>query len=283
MTVSSAINKHIYQGNGVNRIWPYSFKLEDSEHLHVFLSGPDQLTEEITDGFLVDRDNKFVEYPVLDPNPAAQLPVLKNGEGIVLVRLVPYLQELDLENQGAFHAERIENEFDLIVMMIQQLSERLSRCMSFPANFSADYDAELILQMVQLNYERYPLMLEASEICTTAQFLVLPARDQTLEYLNTTEALVNKALSSTADAWDALTFYVYPEVVAAPDGFTYRCISQEGVTGEYPPTSPYWCRLIVDLEEFFTWDNEGDLMPEAYPMQSSKWSIDSVGDIFPIY
>src|SRR5690606_5255457 len=60
------------------------------------------------------------------------------GETIVMLRKVPFTQETDLENQGAYYAETVEAALDLGVMRDQQLEEGLHRAVKMPA----DYDGE---------------------------------------------------------------------------------------------------------------------------------------------
>ena len=277
--ITNESSKKVFAGNGVTREWSYDFTLTDSAYLEVYLSESDGLPVKLTSGYTLDRTQHKVTYP---SNP--DTPALPTGSKLTLMRVLPITQPTDMPNQqGRILAKNTEAALDRATMIIQQLKEILTRTISFPVDYTGEVDVDNVLQMVTFNYERYPIITEARDLCVDAKAYVLPARDQTLEYRNTAEALVNKALSSAAAAYDNTKSYKYPDVVSAPDGFSYRCIATAAVTGEYPPTSPYWCRLIVDLEEFFTWDNDGDLMPEAYPTQSSKWSIDESGDIFPIY
>ena len=42
MTVPSDVNKHIYAGNGVTRVWPYTFLLYDASHLQVWVKRGDE-------------------------------------------------------------------------------------------------------------------------------------------------------------------------------------------------------------------------------------------------
>lgn len=271
--------KKIYSGNGVAREWGYDFPLPDASYMEVHITGPGGTPVLLTAGYTVNIAAMKVVYPA-----AADAPALAEGWKLTLRRVVPLTQPIELPNQqGRWLAKNTEIGLDRLVMMIQQHNEILHRSLLFGVDFDGEVDTQNILNMVQFNHDSYPEIVEARNLCVDAKATVLPARDETLEYRNTAEALVNRALAASAEAWKANKIYIYPNVVAAPDGFSYRCISTTGVTNEYPPTSPYWCRLLVDLEEFFTWDNEGDLMPEAYPINSSKWSIDADGDIFPIY
>ena len=260
MTVSSAINKHIYHGNGVNRIWPYSFKLNDSEHLYVFLSGPDRFPEKITAGFVIDTVNRTVTYPVEEDNPAAELPILEEGEFIILLRSVPYLQQLDLENQGAFHAERLENEFDLMCMMIQQLAETANRAVCAPLDDS--YSPDELTEQVIDTHKRYPEILSAHAETLHARDLTDAARAQTNDYKGIALAAASSANQAKLDAieakdltleasqvaaWSADATYSFPDLVARPDGHTYRCIGTN-VIGTAPESSVQWVRITTFID-----------------------------------
>jgi hypothetical protein len=53
---------------------------------------------------------------------------LTTGWDIVLRRVRPLTQETDIRNQGDYYPEGIEDEFDSLVMMAQQLQEQIDRC-----------------------------------------------------------------------------------------------------------------------------------------------------------
>lgn len=123
MTVASNGNKHIYVGNGVSRVWPYTFLLLDPAHLKVYVRRGEAEPALLTSGYVLNEQSGTVTYP---PAGTGQEP-LAAEDRITLLREVPEVQELNLKNGGTFLAEDIENNFDKLVMMIQQLSERLGR------------------------------------------------------------------------------------------------------------------------------------------------------------
>ena len=86
--------------------------------------------------------------------------------------------------------------------------------------------------------------------------------------------------AASAPAWDVSKTYDYPAVVAYEDGNSYRCIGT-GVTGENPQSSPYWVKVTLDGENYFEIDETGGLMPATSPTYSSRWELDSNGDIMP--
>lgn len=130
MTVPSDVNKHIYAGNGVTRVWPYTFLLYDASHLQVWVKRGDEESVLLERGYVLNEQEKTVTYP---PEGTGEAP-LSAEDQIIIMRVVPVLQLLDLLNQGEFFAEDIEKQFDLIVMMIQQITETLRRAVVGPVD-----------------------------------------------------------------------------------------------------------------------------------------------------
>lgn len=135
MTVASRKNKHVYLGNGVNRVWPYTFVLPNAAYLNVYLKTGDASAVLLSPGdYFIDESAMTVTYPL------GTLPALGADKKIILLREVPYTQEIDLINQGDFYAETIEGGFDNSVMQIQQLAERADRALEVPLGDPRDPD-----------------------------------------------------------------------------------------------------------------------------------------------
>src|SRR5690606_2806979 len=49
------------------------------------------------------------------------------GARLILLRRMPYTQEVDIANLGAFHAESVEKADDALSMQIQQLADGVDR------------------------------------------------------------------------------------------------------------------------------------------------------------
>lgn len=130
MTVASSISKHVYSGNGVTRVWPYSFLLYNAAHLEVWVKYGEADPVLLERGYVLNELESTVTYPVDGTGEAP----LSDKDRIILMRVVPVLQLLDLVNQGDFFADDIEQNFDLLVMMIQQISEALSRAVVGPVD-----------------------------------------------------------------------------------------------------------------------------------------------------
>ncbi|TIW86382.1 MAG: hypothetical protein E5V52_06355, partial [Mesorhizobium sp.] len=59
---------------------------------------------------------------------------LPTGQTLTMIPSVPFTQEIDLENQGAYYAETVERGLDLAVLRDQQLQEQISRAVTIPAS-----------------------------------------------------------------------------------------------------------------------------------------------------
>lgn len=125
MTVQNLIVKNFGEGNGVTTKWPFTFACPEKhpEYIKVYIKDADGNVNLTTD-FSVDMKTREVTYPVTGP-------VLPPGQKIVIARELPLHQVLKLVNQGPFFAEDLEITYDELVMMIQQLNEKLERTMSF--------------------------------------------------------------------------------------------------------------------------------------------------------
>ncbi|RUW98806.1 hypothetical protein EOA35_22555, partial [Mesorhizobium sp. M8A.F.Ca.ET.023.01.1.1] len=130
MTVPSAINRSgPYNGNGVTTVFDYEFKITNENYIQVIKASAGVETV-----LTIDAD-----YIVSDVgNPAggqvALTVPLPTGQTLTLIPKVPFTQEIDLENQGAYYAQTVEDALDLGVMRDQQLQEQVSRAVTIPAS-----------------------------------------------------------------------------------------------------------------------------------------------------
>lgn len=134
MTVASEENRSgPYIGNGSATVFSYGFRILNEAHIEVVR------TENNTDTVLA----LGTDYTVSGVGDAGGGSITTTSaptaaQTITLLRNVPFTQETDLENQGAYFAETIEASLDLAAMRDQQLSELLSRAVVMPASQSAD-------------------------------------------------------------------------------------------------------------------------------------------------
>ena len=94
------------------------------------------------------------------------------------------------------------------------------------------------------------------------------------------QAAAQTAFGAEAPAWVEGTAYSYPDVVAGPDGHTYRCIGT-GITTNPVTDINGWTRITIGPTSAFEHDVDGNLMPSFPPVASSEWDIDGDGNIMP--
>ena len=252
MTVASDVNKCRYMGNGVTRVWPYTFDLPETYMLEVYVTEPGGFPVKLERGYSVDRKARSVTYP---SNPDE--PPLPAGYRLTLRRWVDFLQNTELKNQGEFFAKTIESQFDKDVMMIQQLAETVSRCVASPLDGQSS--PEELTEQIMESRKRYSEIVSAHKETVLARDISVSARSETESMLKEAVAAKETAQEAAQDAlavkeavlsassvlpWEETKSYGYPDMACCPDGNTYRCIG-ENVTGEYPPESDMWVRITV--------------------------------------
>lgn len=129
MTVPSEINRSgPYNGNGVTTVFDYDFRILSEQHLRVIKADaagnetPLTLTTNYTVSGVGDAGGGSITV----------LAAPASGETITILRNMPFTQETDLENQGAYYAETVEDALDAAAMRDQQLQEQLDRAVMVP-------------------------------------------------------------------------------------------------------------------------------------------------------
>ena len=128
MTVGTQSNLVIYLGDGVATVFPFTFPVYDVSHIVVYFR--DTVTKALT---LVSNANYGVNGVGNENGGNVTFLVAPaNTNNIILARLLPYTQDLDVENQGGFYPENFESELDLLEMQVQQIMEKLGRAVYGP-------------------------------------------------------------------------------------------------------------------------------------------------------
>jgi len=168
MTISSEVNRSgPYPGNGVTTAFDYDFKIYLPEHLQVIktdASGVDTV-------LVLDSDYTVTGLGSDGGGQAIVVPAPATGTKITLLLDVPFTQETDLENQGAYFAETVERAFDLMVMRLQQLKERSTRAVTIPPSVDDATIDELISNVLALGDKGDDL----STVASVAQYLATVA------------------------------------------------------------------------------------------------------------
>lgn len=134
MTVSTQVTKVIYSGNGSTTNFPITFPYINQEDIGVYLTDLDGLvTKLLPSQFEFNEVESKIVYPKTEV-PA--LPPLPSGYKLTVARETLVTQDVDLVNQGPFTAQGIEESFDKQVMLIQEINEKVTRCIQYPIDES---------------------------------------------------------------------------------------------------------------------------------------------------
>lgn len=135
MTVASEINRSgPYNGNGVTTAFDYDFRILNQAHVSVILTDADGVESTLT----LTTDYSVTGVRDAGGGQIVMVTAPAVGETVTVIRNVPFVQETDLENQGAYNAEDIEDALDAAVMRDQQLEEQVNR--SIKVGVSQDID-----------------------------------------------------------------------------------------------------------------------------------------------
>lgn len=147
MTIASEVYRNDYTGNGSTATYAYGFKIFNQAHLLLTVRNTStevETTLAITTDYTVTNVGVAAGGNiVLVDNNQAWLDgsgYLATGYTLTIIRHLDLTQETDIRNQGAFYPETHENEFDTIVMQMQQLQEQIDRTIIQPVSSTVDLE-----------------------------------------------------------------------------------------------------------------------------------------------
>lgn len=133
MAISSTLNKHVYNCNGSQIIFPFSFTIFQESDLivtHVDADGNETVlsrgpgADYTMEAALNDYSHGGNVNTLGDPFPS--------GEKLVLQRIMDVTQETDYEEGDSFPAEVHESALDKLTMISQQIIEQIGRQITAP-------------------------------------------------------------------------------------------------------------------------------------------------------
>lgn len=136
MTIQSTTRKVQFLGNGVATSFPFTFK--------AFTTADFQATKTSTTGIdtaLVLNTNFSVALNAdqnASPGGTVTYPIsgspLANGEKLTILTAIAQKQNTDITNNGGFYPQVIEDEFDYLTILSQQLQEIADRTVKIPSS-----------------------------------------------------------------------------------------------------------------------------------------------------
>ena len=126
MTLSTTTNVVRYTAAGGQTVFPYTFRVDDSDHMEVYRNGSLLASGYSLSGVGSDSGGNVTLTTGADAN-----------DNITLRRKVPLTQSLDLPTQGALNTDALEADgLDRGVMIDQQQEEELGRTFKAPVESS---------------------------------------------------------------------------------------------------------------------------------------------------
>ena len=130
MSLETTETQVVYSGNGTTRIFPIPFPLLSEDHLVLVRMGITGKEIALHYNYAVHDVALGQPWVVYPADPLA--PALANGEKLVIMRILPLVQQTSLDNGGIVQAEVLEKQFDIIAMQLQQIDAILGRVPKFP-------------------------------------------------------------------------------------------------------------------------------------------------------
>jgi len=191
MTVSMQITKRIYKGNGVTRRWDVDFPLASPEDLRVYLTSPQGAEQEVFSDFTLNDSRTELTYPALSSGKEP----LAEGWSITLARRTPLTQEIDLLRQGELDAEVLEDGYDKLTLIVQELDEKISRSIKYPVSSRVDdLETENFLKTIlNIKQETISASSAAVESSARAQISASSAQQTASEALGSISASLDQA------------------------------------------------------------------------------------------
>ncbi len=197
MTIASEANRSgPYACNGVTTHFPYEFRIYDEAHIRVILTDPQGIETTLALG------TDYAVSGVGDSGGGAVETAVAYASGylVTLILNVPFTQNIDLENQGAYFAETIERAIDLQTQMSLQLKEQVARSVVLPVTSSVSVDTLTgsVLALAEIQPQMSTLAPIAEDIVTVAG--IAGAVVAVEGHANTATAAAGVATSKAAEA-----------------------------------------------------------------------------------
>lgn len=301
----------VFTGPGDYTFSFYTHRVADLIVTHTSIDGTDTIFTYLTD-YTVTLNSGSAGGTVTVSNED-----FSNGT-LRIDRVLPFTQEIDLVNAGPLDVETLEQGLDRAIMLLQQMNQEvLAGTSAFEwegvwatatsysvraliegpdgnwyycnqAHTSGTFSTDLASGLWVLLINRASLLESvadaetAEENAETAQ----AAAEAAQLAAEAAQAAAEYASLVTIPAWeDDPTSYDYPDVVAATDGYSYRCIGAD-VVGEDPASDDgtYWTRLpgipivtVADEGKALIVDSSGDLVATAIPQIDTLHAIGNAG------
>lgn len=288
--IPSAETKAIYLGDGETTVFPFSFKYAAAEDVKVALYDiASDSTTVLTKDYYVDTTAGTVNYPGYPPGQemadAERPAVVDNNHKIVIYRETELSQPVDLGDK--YPLAILEAMHDRAVMLIQELNEIIGRAVKVSAG--ADFTPDDIIKEINANAKlaadsASAAAASASDSLGFAQQAgsrvdeIAELAKQAESSKNETVGYVAMVMGRAAGIWYADKAYNANDVVVYNDGYIYQCTGYSA-PGTLPDESNVWVKIKVAMDDFFTLNDQGYLVPAENPTFSNLLRLNKDGFI----
>lgn len=137
MTISITTVRMNYTGTGSVSTYPYNFQIDDESHLEVRKTDSN---DENGATLVLNTDYTVTGVGEASGGNVVLTTDLEAGYNLAITRVSPRTQTLDLVQRGAFNPETIETRFDKHAMLIQELTDDVSRSIKLTRTSGAEGD-----------------------------------------------------------------------------------------------------------------------------------------------
>ena len=285
-----AETKAVYLGDGETTVFPFSFKYADVKDVKVAIYDiANDYTMVLTKDYYVDATAGTVSYPGYPPGQeeaeTERPAVIDAGHKIIIYRETELSQPVDLGDK--YPLSLLETMHDRAIMLVQELNEIVDRAVKVSAG--ADVTPDDIIKNVAENAKL--AADSASKAAGYAGNAFDSAQqagsriDEIADLAKLAEQSKNEAIGyaamvmgRAASIWYADKAYKAQDLVVYTDGYIYQC-REYSPPGTIPVDSDLWVKIKVALDDFFTLNDAGYLVPAENPTFSNLLSLNGDGFI----
>ena len=130
MSISSVTNRSTPAlTNGVTTVFAFTYLIQVATHLKVYKT---DVTTRVATLLVKDTDYTVTFTAGVAGGSITMLSILATGYEILILRRVPFTQDVDIANDTGWYPSVHENAFDYLTMEIQDLKDRLDHAFIIP-------------------------------------------------------------------------------------------------------------------------------------------------------
>lgn len=139
MSLETRLNRELFEGNGVTKVFPFSFKVWETDQLKVFIGKRRSSPVDVTDECTVTINDAAGGVVTFSEPP-------KKGTFVAVCRHMPFIQEDRYISGTRFDPHEIEDRFDQDCGERQELLDGLDRALKVPE--TSDMTGDELLQSI---------------------------------------------------------------------------------------------------------------------------------------